>query len=117
MLKANDLGTAVLLEEIIKRPEQFKKLVVASSMSIYGEGAYRCAKCGDEEHPYLRSKEQLARHEWEFSCEKCGGELTPIGTAETKPLFPDIRLCGQQAGPGAVLSRGRTCIQDSDRCL
>src|SRR5688572_7501927 len=41
-VKANDLGTAVLLEEMIKRPGQFKKLVVASSMSIYGEGAYNC---------------------------------------------------------------------------
>ncbi len=41
-VKANDLGTAVLLEEMIKRPEQFRKLVVASSMSIYGEGAYFC---------------------------------------------------------------------------
>ncbi|MDQ3473600.1 MAG: NAD-dependent epimerase/dehydratase family protein, partial [Acidobacteriota bacterium] len=39
-VKANDLGTAVLLEEMIKRPDQFRKLVVASSMSIYGEGAY-----------------------------------------------------------------------------
>ena len=42
-IKANDLGTAVLLEEIIKRPTQFRKLVVASSMSIYGEGAYFCS--------------------------------------------------------------------------
>jgi dTDP-L-rhamnose 4-epimerase len=87
-VKANDLGTAVLLEEMIKRPEQFKKLVVASSMSIYGEGAYRCDKCDTAIHPFLRPNEQLAAHEWEFKCEKCGGVLETIGTSEEKPLFP-----------------------------
>src|SRR5512140_2687031 len=52
-VKANDLGTAVLLEEMIKRPSQFKKLLVASSMSIYGEGAYRCGKCETTVYPQL----------------------------------------------------------------
>jgi len=87
-VKANDLGTAVLLEEVVKRPEQFKKLVVASSMSIYGEGAYRCETCNETINPFLRPGEQLAAHEWEFVCEKCGGELIPLGTTEAKPLFP-----------------------------
>jgi dTDP-L-rhamnose 4-epimerase len=87
-VKANDLGTAVLLEEMIKRPSQFKKLVVASSMSIYGEGAYHCDTCNAAVYPQLRSNEQLAAHDWEFKCEKCGGELSMAGTTETKPLFP-----------------------------
>lgn len=87
-VRANDLGTAVLLEEVVKRPGQFKKLVVASSMSIYGEGAYFCEKCNEKINPFLRAAEQLAAHDWEFSCEKCGGEMKPIGTTEEKPLFP-----------------------------
>ncbi len=87
-VKANDLGTAVLLEEMIKRPAQFRKLVVASSMSIYGEGAYRCQTCDIVVYPFLRSNEQLAAHDWEFKCEKCGGLLAAIGTPEEKPLFP-----------------------------
>ena len=87
-VKANDLGTAVLLEEMIKRPTQFKKLIVASSMSIYGEGAYRCNACGCDVYPQLRSDEQLADHDWEFKCEKCGGVLETIGTPEEKQLFP-----------------------------
>ncbi len=87
-VKANDLGTAVILEEMIKRPGQFKKLVVASSMSIYGEGAYRCDTCGVEVDPFLRPAAQLAAHDWEFKCDKCGSLLTTIGTPETKPLFP-----------------------------
>lgn len=87
-VRANDLGTAVLLEEMIKRPGQFRKLVVASSMSIYGEGAYRCGKCDTDIQPFLRSNEQLAAHDWEFKCETCGGILQTIGTTEEKPLFP-----------------------------
>ncbi len=87
-VKANDLGTAVLLEEMIKRPRQFKKLVVASSMSIYGEGAYRCANCDSKIHPFLRPDEQLAAHEWNFRCTECGRELELAGTPETKPLYP-----------------------------
>lgn len=87
-VRANDLGTAVLLEEMIKRPAQFKKLVVASSMSIYGEGAYRCDSCNVNVNPFLRSDERLAAHQWDHTCEVCGEVLTPIGTPEEKPLFP-----------------------------
>jgi dTDP-L-rhamnose 4-epimerase len=87
-VKANDLGTAVLLEEMIKRPSQFKKLLVASSMSIYGEGAYACETCGMKVYPQLRSDNQLASHDWEFKCETCGGTLETVGTPEEKPLFP-----------------------------
>ncbi len=87
-VKANDLGTAVLLEEMIKRPSQFKKLIVASSMSIYGEGAYRCNTCSRTVNPFLRPNEQLAAHDWDFKCETCGTLLETIGTTEEKPLFP-----------------------------
>ncbi len=85
-VKANDLGTAVLLEEMIKRKDQFKKLIVASSMSIYGEGAYRNPKTGETAFPQLRSDEQLAAHKWEMT--DCDVELVPIATNEAKPLFP-----------------------------
>jgi dTDP-L-rhamnose 4-epimerase len=87
-VKANDLGTAVLLEEMIKRPAQFKKLVVASSMSIYGEGAYSCDSCSQTVYPQLRGNEQLDTHEWELKCEDCDSVLKPVGTSEIKPLFP-----------------------------
>jgi dTDP-L-rhamnose 4-epimerase len=87
-VKANDLGTAVLLEEMIKRPSQFRKLIVASSMSIYGEGTYRCEKCDVTVYPTLRPDAQLAAHEWDYKCSDCSETLTPIGTTEQKPLFP-----------------------------
>src|ERR1051325_9996972 len=86
-VRANDLGTGVLLQQVIAAKNRIKKLVVASSMSIYGEGAYSCPKCG-EVYPQLRPTEQLLARRWEVECPECGSELGPIGTKEEKPLFP-----------------------------
>lgn len=107
-VKANDLGTAVLLEEVIKRPDQFRKLIVASSMSIYGEGSYACEKCDTTINPQLRGNEQLDAHEWEFKCETCGTELKPLGTSESKPLFPtSVYAVSKQDQEQYCLSVGR----------
>ncbi|HEY2935067.1 MAG TPA: NAD-dependent epimerase/dehydratase family protein [Gaiellaceae bacterium] len=67
----NELGTAVLLQELSRRPVE--RLVVASSMSIYGEGLYE----GGVE--VERTRVQLERGEWEPG-------LPPLPTPETKPL-------------------------------
>jgi dTDP-L-rhamnose 4-epimerase len=86
-VRANDLGTSVLLESIIPRRTQIRKLVVASSMSIYGEGAYYCSSCGDV-YPQLRPTSQLLDRRWEVECPQCGQPVRAVGTPETKPLFP-----------------------------
>lgn len=76
----NNLGTATLLETLIHRPVE--KLVVASSMSIYGEGLYR-----DEDGTIApgneRSLDQLKAHDWELK-DAQGRPLKPIPTPETK---------------------------------
>ena len=86
-VRANDFGTAVLLEAIVKRRPQIKKLVVASSMSIYGEGAYSCESCGPVQ-PKLRPLSQLLDRDWELDCPQCGAKVKPAPTNEDKPLFP-----------------------------
>ncbi len=82
---ANTQGTAVLLQELLNRRNKVEKLVLASSMSIYGEGNYLCAQCG-EVAPGLRNNEQLKAKHWEVACPICGEVLTPIPTNESKPL-------------------------------
>ncbi len=82
---ANTQGTANLLQAILDSRRQFEKLIVASSMSIYGEGKYRCDKHG-EVAPPPRPLEQLKRKQWEALCPTCGAELKPVATDETKPL-------------------------------
>ena len=107
-VKANDLGTAVLLEGIIKMPKKLKKLVVASSMSIYGEGEYACDSCKKTVHPQLRENEQLDNHDWELRCTDCSSPLRPIGTTEEKPLFPtSVYAVSKQDQEQYCLSVGR----------
>src|SRR5207237_5603011 len=77
---ANSLGTAVLLEALAGRPVE--RLLVASSMSVYGEGLYR-ATDGTVVHGIERSREQLERGDWELRGSD-GEPLEPLPTPETK---------------------------------
>lgn len=85
---ANTYATAKLLDILVNKENSVKKLIVASSMSIYGEGAYECEDCGIV-HPKLRSEEQLKKKIWEVKCPNCGKEARPIHTPEDKPLHPE----------------------------
>ena len=82
---ANTQGTANLLQAILDAKAEIRKLIVASSMSIYGEGKYLCGQCG-EVFPPPRSLEQLKAKRWETLCPVCACELTPLATDESKPL-------------------------------
>ena len=107
-VRANDLGTAVLLEAVLARKSQIKKLVVASSMSIYGEGAYTCETCGSVA-PQLRSSAQLLERRWEVECPRCGKHLSPALTTEEKPLFPtSVYAVTKQDQEQFVLAVGRS---------
>jgi dTDP-L-rhamnose 4-epimerase len=83
----NTVGTGKLLELLVGRENSVEKIVVASSMSIYGEGAYECSKHG-KVFPKLRPDNQLKRHEWEVKCPHCSNILKPVATGEDKPLHP-----------------------------
>lgn len=76
----NDLGTAVLLEGIVE--SRVERLVVASSMSLYGEGLYRSCN-GDIRTGGNRPLEQLRLAQWDLQDEH-GHRLTPVPTPETK---------------------------------
>jgi dTDP-L-rhamnose 4-epimerase len=81
----NTQGTAVLLQELLDRKVRVEKLVLASSMSIYGEGKYLCVQCGSVAPP-LRSVDQLRTRQWDPKCPACGEALSPVPTDESKPL-------------------------------
>jgi dTDP-L-rhamnose 4-epimerase len=82
----NSGGTAVLLDLLANENHRVRKLIVASSMSIYGEGKYRCAEHG-EIFPRLRSDGQLAARDWDMSCPICGQPAEALPTDEEKPLY------------------------------
>src|SRR5205807_2236629 len=73
----NMQGTANLLQAILDARTQLEKLVVASSMSIYGEGQYLCPTCGLVA-PTARTLAQLKQKRWEVQCPNCAQVLTPI---------------------------------------
>jgi dTDP-L-rhamnose 4-epimerase len=103
----NAIGAAVLLEEAVERREQITKLLVASSMSIYGEGQYRNPQTGESGlAPGLRPESQLAAREWGVLADD-GTPLEPEPTAETKPLRPtSIYAIGKRDHEEMVLAVG-----------
>jgi dTDP-L-rhamnose 4-epimerase len=84
---ANTMGAATLLDILANDQHHVRKLIVASSMSVYGEGAYECEACGVA-YPELRPDEQLRQRQWEMLCPQCGNVLLPLPTGEDKPLRP-----------------------------
>ena len=86
-VSANVMGTATLLDLLVNERITLKRLIVASSMSIYGEGRYRCGRCGPVS-PSIRPTEQLMQRQWEARCPSCGAQTTPEPTPEDKPLIP-----------------------------
>ncbi len=78
--RINNIGTSVLLESLLQT--NVEKLVVASSMSIYGEGLYKGVD-GLTYSGAIRSVQQLRRSDWDLCCEN-GTLLEPMPTPETK---------------------------------
>jgi dTDP-L-rhamnose 4-epimerase len=78
-------GTATLLDTLAMYPP--KKLILASSRAVYGEGEYECGKCGMV-YPAIRNVDQLSRGEWDVRCPHCGLLVRPVPTGEDKPLHP-----------------------------
>jgi dTDP-L-rhamnose 4-epimerase len=100
----NNVGTAVLLEALIKNP--VKKLVVASSMSIYGEGYYRNA-AGELQVVPERGIEQLKAGQWELQ-DATGSALQPVPTSEDKmPCLSSVYALSKYDQERLCLMTGR----------
>jgi len=83
----NCRGTAILLEAITQPGRRVRKLVVASSMCLYGEGRCVCPTCGPFD-PALRPRQQLERRDFEVHCPTCDAQATPAPTPESARLMP-----------------------------
>lgn len=78
----NSVGTAWLYELIVTEKFPIRKVVVASSQFVYGEGRYECPTHG-EVFPDGRDPKRLSKGLWEATCPTCGGEITPLPLLET----------------------------------
>lgn len=80
-------GTALLLDILTNTKHHVKRVVVAESRAIYGEGKYHCENCG-EVYPTERKDEDMAKGDFECHCPKCGGKLTLVATTEDSAVHP-----------------------------
>jgi dTDP-L-rhamnose 4-epimerase len=85
-VRDNDLGTAALLVAVA-RHRRVGRLVLASSMVVYGEGAYRCGEHGPV-RPGPRPASRLAAGRFEPPCPHCGADLVPVAVTEDAPPDP-----------------------------
>jgi dTDP-L-rhamnose 4-epimerase len=83
-MEVNTQGTANLLQALLERRNRVEKLIVASSMSLYGEGQYLCREHGPVA-PDARTTEQLRAHQWQAQCPQCRRPVEPVATGESKP--------------------------------
>jgi dTDP-L-rhamnose 4-epimerase len=83
----NILGLANLLDILVNSSHNVKKVILASSNTVYGEGKYQCNSCGVV-FPELRPLDQLRRKEWDASCPNCGLNIKPLLTGENSLCTP-----------------------------
>lgn len=103
----NVLGTATLLDALANVEHSVRKLVVASSFSLYGEGTYRCPEHGLV-HPGLRAEAQLAERAWEMRCPSCARPVAPVPTREDRPSEPtSVYALGKRDTEELSLMTGR----------
>jgi len=84
----NTRGTALLLDILVNAKHDVKKMLVASSIGVYGEGAYTCATHGAVA-PTIRPESQLAARDWEQRCPICHETVASAPTHEDKALYRD----------------------------
>lgn len=80
-------GTALLLDILANTKHHVKRVVVAESRAIYGEGKYVCPSCGVV-YPLEREDEDMSKGDFECKCPKCGGPVKLVGTTEDSNILP-----------------------------
>ncbi len=80
-INVNSASTALIYEIIVSRNLPVRKVIVASSQAVLGEGLYHCPNHG-EVLPDSRSREQLEAAQWDLPCPHCQAAMTPVPSTE-----------------------------------
>jgi dTDP-L-rhamnose 4-epimerase len=110
-------GAAALLDHLANRKHAVRKIILASSRAVYGEGAYRCKRCGLV-YPPARPEEMFRSSEWQPKCPTCKGSIDATATTEEARTAPAsiyaatklaqeglVRVAGKALGIPAVIFR------------
>lgn len=86
-VNSNIGGTALLLDILTNTKHCVKRVLVAESRAIYGEGRYLCDSCGIV-YPLERKDEDMSHGDFECHCPKCGKHVKLIATTEDSAIHP-----------------------------
>lgn len=86
-ISVNIDGTALLLDILTNEKHSLKKIIVASSRAIYGEGKYFCEKDGNV-YPLDRKQQALQKGDYECKCPICNGKIHLLPTDEESKILP-----------------------------
>lgn len=86
-VNSNIGGTAMLLDILANTKHHVKRVVVAESRAIYGEGKYICSNCGDV-YPIARKEMDMTIGDFECKCPKCGASVALVATTESSMVHP-----------------------------
>lgn len=80
-------GTALLLDILANKKHKIKKLIIASSRAIYGEGKYKCSKHGSV-YPIARNEEDMDNNNFDCRCPICDEVVEILPTSEDSKIHP-----------------------------
>lgn len=83
----NIKGTSIFLDILANEKHSIKKIVVASSRAVYGEGKYRCPNDGIV-YPTERKDVDMAKGDFDVKCPVCGEKVEPMATDENSKIHP-----------------------------
>lgn len=105
----NVVGTANMWDVLANdRRMRVTRVVLASSRSVYGEGAYKCHKQCGAVVPHIRTRDRLSAGQWEPTCPKCGSTVEAVATPEESPTKPaSLYAASKLAQEGLSLTMGK----------
>ncbi|MBP5412948.1 MAG: NAD-dependent epimerase/dehydratase family protein [Bacteroidales bacterium] len=80
-------GTALMLDILANTNHTIKRVLVAESRAIYGEGKYYCNQCGIV-YPHNRNISEMSKGDYECHCPKCNGHIKSLSTTEDSEIQP-----------------------------
>lgn len=86
-LNVNIIGTGIILDFLANEKHNVKRVIIASSRAIYGEGRYKCPVHGDV-YPTERLEKDMIRGDFECKCPFCGGNIELLSTTEESKIHP-----------------------------
>lgn len=103
----NAVSTALIYEIIVERKLPVKKVIIASSQFVQGEGRYQCSECREQFTPLMRAEENLLKRNWEHYCPNCGVALGWSWTDETHVAPPNAYALSKHSQEQQAITFGQ----------